>query len=206
MVSATNNATAPPADDVPDHLRPPAETQGRLDQLAYYSNYGSRVDLAAPGGARKFNLPRADGGPGNVLYGGWGVLGALVADGQACQESGGPEDFACFEIEGETFGWFQGSSMSSPNAAGVAALALAARPDLRGQPDALAGHLAATARTDLDNATPRLDPHDGSPDYGGEPCETGYCHLDWDAPPVGFAEAYGAGMVDATAAVAGGWW
>jgi subtilisin family serine protease len=33
-----------------------------MDQLAYYSNYGSRIDVAGPGGARKFNLPRVDRG------------------------------------------------------------------------------------------------------------------------------------------------
>ena len=31
---------------------------GARDQLAYYSNYGSRVDLAAPGGARRYQIPR----------------------------------------------------------------------------------------------------------------------------------------------------
>ncbi len=30
---------------------------GRQNQLTYYSNYGPRIDVAAPGGARKFNLP-----------------------------------------------------------------------------------------------------------------------------------------------------
>jgi hypothetical protein len=35
---------------------------GKRDQLAYYSNYGGRVDVAAPGGARKFNLPAGDRG------------------------------------------------------------------------------------------------------------------------------------------------
>ena len=35
---------------------------GKEDQLAYYSNYGPRIDIAAPGGARKFNLPYWDRG------------------------------------------------------------------------------------------------------------------------------------------------
>ena len=39
-----------------------AAGQGRQDQLAYYSNYGPRIDVAAPGGARKFNLPYWDRG------------------------------------------------------------------------------------------------------------------------------------------------
>ena len=35
---------------------------GQLNQLAYYSNYGPRIDIAGPGGARKFNLPNYDRG------------------------------------------------------------------------------------------------------------------------------------------------
>ena len=35
---------------------------GQQNQLTYYSNYGPRIDVAAPGGARKFNLPAADRG------------------------------------------------------------------------------------------------------------------------------------------------
>ncbi|MGE5273772.1 MAG: S8 family serine peptidase [Verrucomicrobiota bacterium] len=35
---------------------------GMQNQLAYYSNYGPRIDVAAPGGARKFNLPAVDRG------------------------------------------------------------------------------------------------------------------------------------------------
>ena len=35
---------------------------GRINQLTYYSNYGERIDVAAPGGARKFNVPGYDRG------------------------------------------------------------------------------------------------------------------------------------------------
>jgi hypothetical protein len=51
------NATCKPASD--PHQ---AAGQGRRNQLAYYSNYGPRIDLAGPGGARKFNLPNYDRG------------------------------------------------------------------------------------------------------------------------------------------------
>ena len=76
MVSATNNGNgaAPAADPFGFGMH-----VGARDQLAYYSSYGSRVDLAAPGGARRFNLPGWDGGDGNILYGGWGSLGALLS-------------------------------------------------------------------------------------------------------------------------------
>jgi hypothetical protein len=46
------NATCKPASD--PHQ---AAGQGRQNQLAYYSDYGPRIDIAGPGGARKFNLP-----------------------------------------------------------------------------------------------------------------------------------------------------
>jgi Subtilase family len=45
---------------------------GLEHQLAYYSNYGSRIDVAAPGGSRKFNLPTADRGGAE----GWPFTGA----------------------------------------------------------------------------------------------------------------------------------
>src|SRR5207253_3858668 len=83
MVSATNNANgAAPADDPFGR----GMRIGARDQLAYYSSYGSRVDLAAPGGARRFNLPGWDGGDGNFLYGGYGSLGALDASGLICKD------------------------------------------------------------------------------------------------------------------------
>jgi lantibiotic leader peptide-processing serine protease len=63
MVSATNNAIGGTAGDLsnPDaasHAWPNAMKNVVRDQLTYYSNYGLRVDLAAPGGARKFNIAR----------------------------------------------------------------------------------------------------------------------------------------------------
>jgi subtilisin family serine protease len=202
MVSALNNATAPPSPDVPPGLRPPPDVFGRFDQLAYYSNYGSRVDVGAPGGARKFNLPRSDGGPNNFLLGGWGMVGTVVADGRLCAVDGAVADFACFLLEGQAFAWLQGSSMSAPNASGVAALVLSARPELRQQPDELFQRLLSTARTDMVNGTPPLSPTDTQPSYDGTNCPTGYCHLDWAHEAIAFADAYGAGLVDAGAAIA----
>jgi hypothetical protein len=51
------NATCKPRSDA-HH----AAGQGKANQLAYYSSYGPRIDLAGPGGARKFNLPNFDRG------------------------------------------------------------------------------------------------------------------------------------------------
>jgi hypothetical protein len=56
-----------------------------------------------------------------------GQLGATTKNRDICGTIGSPADFACFESGGATFGWFQDTSMSSPQVAGVATLALAAR-------------------------------------------------------------------------------
>jgi len=200
MVSATNNGNgAAPAGNpfgFGMHV-------GARDQLAYYSSYGSRVDLAAPGGARRFNLPGWDGGDGNILYGGWGSLGALTENGAICHDplQSSLFNFACFKVGGAGFGWLQGTSMSAPNALGAAALVISAKPRLRHEPDDLVARLEATARQTMTNYTGPNDPANTAPTYDGRPCATGYCHLDTSVS-IPFADAYGAGLVDAGAAVA----
>jgi hypothetical protein len=49
------NATCKPTSDRHQAARP-----NTTNQLTYYSNFGPRIDIAAPGGARKFNLPNWD--------------------------------------------------------------------------------------------------------------------------------------------------
>ena len=78
MVSATAKAIGAAPASVPLRWQ---EHVGARDQLAYYSNYGTRIDLAAPGGARRYEIPGYDGGAGNVLLGGWGSFGALASAG-----------------------------------------------------------------------------------------------------------------------------
>ena len=56
-VAPNFEATCKPASDPHQAAGP-----GRQNQLAYYSNYGPRIDIAGPGGARKFNLPNYDRG------------------------------------------------------------------------------------------------------------------------------------------------
>ena len=199
MVSATANAIGAAPASVPLRWR---SHVGARDQLAYYSNYGSRIDLAAPGGARAYEIPAFDGGPGDVLAGGWGSFGALAKDGLICNDPSESSRFnsACFMARGDAYGWLQGTSMSSPNAAGVAALVLSAHRELVGRPAALVRRLTDTANRSLVNYMGANDPANAAPALNGTPCSTGFCHID-QSHPIGFGDAYGSGLVDAGAAV-----
>ncbi|HMJ81973.1 MAG TPA: S8 family serine peptidase, partial [Vicinamibacterales bacterium] len=110
MVSATANAIGAAPASVP--LRWSSHV-GARDQLAYYSNYGSRVDISAPGGARAYELPAWDGGPGDILAGTWGSFGALVKNGLICKDpnQSAANNAACFTAKGDAYGWLQGTSM-----------------------------------------------------------------------------------------------
>jgi subtilisin family serine protease len=199
MVSATANAIGQAPASVP--LRWRAHV-GARDQLAYYSNYGSRVDLAAPGGARAYEIPAYDGGNGDVLFGRWGSFGALAKNGLICTDpfEGSILNSACFNARGDAYGWLQGTSMAAPNAAGVAALVLSARRNLVGRPAALLQRLESTADDSPVNFMGPNDPDNTAPALDGTPCDTGFCHID-QYDPIGFSDAYGAGLVDAAAAV-----
>src|SRR4051795_2980538 len=118
MVSATANAIGAAPASVPLRWSPHV---GARDQLAYYSNYGPRVDLSAPGGARAYEIPAWDGGPGDVLAATWGSFGALARNGLICTDPVQSSAFnsACFTAKGDAYGWLQGTSMSTPNAVGV---------------------------------------------------------------------------------------
>jgi subtilisin family serine protease len=200
MVSATAKAIGAAPASVPLRWQ---EHVGARDQLGYYSNYGSRIDLAAPGGARMYESPGYDGGEGNVRAGGWGSFGALAAKGLICTDpfAGSFFNSACFTARGDGFGWLQGTSMSAPNAAGVAALVLSSRRNLVGRPGALVQRLVDTANRSPVNWMGPNDPTNTAPALDGIPCATGFCHVD-HSHPIPFADAYGAGLVDAGAAIA----
>ena len=153
---------------------------GARDQLAYYSNYGSRIDLAAPGGARRYEIPAYDGGEGDILAGAWGSFGALEDKGLICTNpiTSALFNSACFKLAGQGFGWLQGTSMSSPNAVGVAALTLSARQNLIGRPDALLARLQSTANQSPVNYMGPNDPANFAASLAGTPCTTGHCHID----------------------------
>jgi len=196
---ADNNATCKPASDA----HQPTGV-GRKDQLTYYSNYGPRIDVAAPGGARKFNVPAADrGGTGGFPY--------TQANGTTAFEdfsitSNWAVEIPCFLIDdpafypNECYSTIQGTSMATPHVSAVAALIASAHRGLRHHPGAIAAILKATARDGVRNTTPVLSATDTSPgDRTGVACATGYCHL--GGPAISRREAYGAGIVDALAAV-----
>ena len=70
MVSSSGNAIAKSEGNVVPAYTPPTGVQGTLNNLAYYSSYGERVDISAPGGARKYGVPKFDTRPGtDVLTG-----------------------------------------------------------------------------------------------------------------------------------------
>lgn len=86
---------------------------------AYYSNYGSVVDVAAPGGAQSFaNDPN-------------GIL-STANSGSTTPGS-------------DTYEYYQGTSMATPHVAGVVALMLAGTPGM--SPDQVESTLKSTARS-----------------------------------------------------------
>lgn len=76
--------------------------------LSYYSNFGSTIDVAAPGGDMRTDL-NSDGNPDGILS----TLG---------DDSGSSVNY--------TYGINQGTSMAAPHVAGVAALMKSIYPDL----------------------------------------------------------------------------
>jgi lantibiotic leader peptide-processing serine protease len=214
-VSATNNVVNGPSANCPEGTtgtpedpnatcKPTSDRHqptavGQMDQLSYYSNYGPRIDIAAPGGARKFNLPLWDrGGTPGFPY--------TSADGTNVWEdfsttSNWAVEIPCFTFsaadgfpEDQCYSTIQGTSMATPHVSAAIALTASAHPDLRYDPAALLARVQAHA-VDAVNHTPVLSATDTSPgDLTGVPCPSGYCHL--GGPPVSNAEAYGAGLLN----------
>ena len=61
--------------------------------------------------SRATRFPLWDGGDGDILYGGWGSLGALRTRGLICTDpvTSAPFNAACFKLAGQGFGWLQGT-------------------------------------------------------------------------------------------------
>ena len=189
------NATCKPASD-----RHQAAGQGQSNQLAYYSSYGPRIDIAGPGGARKFNLANFDRGgtPGfpytsDDLTNAWEDFN--ITSNWATQ-------IPCFLFsaaagfhEGNCYSTIQGTSMAAPHVAASLALVASAHKSLRKHPRALLARLKGLANDNVHNYTRALSATDTSPgDLTGLPCDIGYCHL--EGPRIPDNEAYGAGLVN----------
>ncbi|MFL6127789.1 MAG: S8 family peptidase [Mycobacteriales bacterium] len=90
---------------------------GYYNRKSYYSNYGlGKADVSAPGGDRIFQIPPPIYRGGGRVLGAWAVenLGGVapVLREEDCDATSGCGAYA----------WVQGTSMSTPNTAGVAAL------------------------------------------------------------------------------------
>ncbi len=119
MVVAAGNENADAADSQPancDGVITVAATD-REGNRAEYSNFGAATDIAAPGGETSTGLFD-------------GILSTVNSGARS------PSD--------ETYAYYQGTSMATPQAAGVAALLLAKDPNL--SPFGVETVLKATAR------------------------------------------------------------
>jgi subtilisin family serine protease len=214
-VSSTGNVVAPsapscdftggrPATAACKPQSDPHQSPGaRLeDQLAYYSNYGPRIDVAGPGGARKFNLPVWDGGgtpgfpfttdDGFTAFEDFSITSNFAQEIPCVTFTTGPF------VPDQCYTSIQGTSMATPHASAAVALIASANPDLRGNVDALVDALKGGARAVRGNTTQPVSPTDLSPgDQSGIACTTGFCHLGGD--PISDTDAFGAGEVDAAA-------
>jgi subtilisin family serine protease len=107
--------------------------------------------------------------------------------------------------DNQCYSSIQGTSMATPHASAVLSLIVSARPELRYDPKNLVKFLtknAVTPTKSLKNSTPPVSGTDTSDtDLTGDSCPFGFCHLGGKA--ISAKDAFGAGLVNAAAAVAG---
>jgi hypothetical protein len=184
---------------------------GLQNQLTYYSNYGPRIDVAAPGGARKFNVPAADRGGTegwpwtglNSIYGGTSLADGYNAWEDFSLTSNYATQIPCVLFVGfpgftdnQCYSSIQGTSMATPHVSAVLAIIASEIPGLRHKPDQLVNHLKTHTTPVSGNAMTAVSATDTSMmDRTGAACPGAFCHL--GGPVISDADAYGAGLVNA---------
>lgn len=223
-VSATGNVVKPtypncPADSLAagNHqwCKPSADAHqpygvGKRNQLTYYSNYGPRIDFAAPGGSRKFNVPAADRGGtegwpwtgANSVYGGSSEQDGYNAWQTFSITSNWATQIPCFTFtddplfpDNNCYAIIQGTSMATPHVSAAAAVVLSNHPEALKNPGMLFDLLKAGARPTKGNTTPPVSGTDTSNmDRTNDPCPGAYCHLGGSA--ISDSDAYGNGLIN----------
>jgi lantibiotic leader peptide-processing serine protease len=121
---------------------------GYRDEKAFYSNYGTPIDVSAPGGStRNYSGVPGSAGPecaphGSLcrLIGAWSSTASSAPSNPVEQCTGPGGTPPCFQ-----YGYVQGTSMATPNTAGVAALIISQYGDFSpgGNPNKI--HMSPTA-------------------------------------------------------------
>jgi subtilisin family serine protease len=206
---ANNNFDLSDGEFMRDFLESPGEhpgvvgvaATGYYNQKAFYSNYGvDATDISAVGGSTRDNtgvpgtgVPVASPyrGQGRVL-GAWsqentgGVLPPLI------EEHCDPATGNCY-----AYAWVQGTSMATPNAAGVAALIISQYGDPDMQPTQVESLLQITANN---RPCPEPGTFTGGPGFTSADFD---CEGAQDTPGegAGYTNFFGKGIVDALKAV-----
>jgi subtilisin family serine protease len=206
---------------------------GKQNQLSYYSNYGTRIDVAGPGGARKFNLPVWDRGgtegwpftgTDSVVSSDPATAGESTSDGfQAWEDfsitSNWATEIPCVLFDGaagdapvqtgfpddQCYSTIQGTSMAAPHASATLALIISAHPELRFDPGALIKFLKKSAVTPYKSLSNSTPPLSAT-DMSSADLTGAPCpngYCHLGGKAIQSREAYGAGIVNAESAVSG---
>ena len=179
---------------------------GYFNNKAFYSNYGmGQTDVSAPGGSTRDyrGIPGVGGLPPGAPYAGIGrVLGAWSLTGVDLSPTNDPN----LEVNHCTgpsntppcypYAWIQGTSMATPNAAGVAALIISQYGDF---PGGNKGHMSPTQVEQILQISANNQPCPSPRTVTAGPgffIPTATCSGD-----VGYNNFFGKGIVDAVKAV-----